>query len=102
MQIEEIISNMESFTNEEKDIINKMAVGEIEEITPEQLEIYTRYQVSKALAEERFQAEMQALKDETDAKIEQSKQVNNAAIANLEAQAALAQARLEAVKNGKI
>ena len=102
MTAQDIFAEMESFTNEEKDVINKIASGDLEGITQEDLEVYTRFQTSKAIADEKLQAELQALKDETAAKIEQSKAVNDAAIANLEAQAELAKARLEAVQNGQI
>lgn len=102
MTAQDIFAEMETFTNEEKDVISRIASGDLEGITPEDLEVYTRFQTSKALADEKLQAEMKALKDETAAKIEQSKAVNDAAIANLEAQAELAKARLEMVKNGQI
>ena len=102
MTAQEIFAEMETFTNEEKDVINRIASGNLEGITKEDLDVYTRFQTSKALADEKLQAEMQALKDETAAKIEQAKAVNDAAIANLEAQAELAKARLELVKNGQI
>ena len=102
MTAQDIFAEMETFTNEEKDVINCIASGDLEGITPADLEVYTRFQTSKAIADEKLQAELQALKDETDAKIEQSKAVNDAAIANLEAQRDLALARLEMVKNGQI
>jgi len=102
MSAEKIFAEMESFTNEEIDVINKIASGDLEGITPEDLEVYTRFQTSKAVADEKLQAEIQALKDETNAKIEQMQAINDAAIANLEAQRDLALARLEAVKNGQI
>lgn len=102
MAAQEIFTEMETFTNEEIDIINKIASGDLEGITPADLEVYTRFQTSKAIADEKLQAELQALKDETDAKIEQTQALNDAAIANLEAQRDLALARLEAVKNGQI
>lgn len=102
MSAQDIFAEMESFTNEEKDVINRIASGNLEDITPEDLEVYTRFQTSKAVADEKLQAELQALKDETAAKIEQSKAVNDAAIANLEAQAELAKARLKAVQDGQI
>lgn len=102
MAAQEIFAEMESFTNEEIDVINKIASGDLEGITPADLEVYTRFQTSKAIADEKLKTELQALKDETAAKIEQSKTVNDAAIANLEAQRDLALARLEAVKNGQI
>lgn len=102
MSAQDVFAEMESFTNEEIDVINKIASGDLEGITPEDLEVYTRFQTSKAVADEKLQAELQALKDETDAKIEQSKAVNDAAVANLEAQRDLALTRLEMVKNGQI
>lgn len=93
---------METFTNEEMDVINRIASGNLEGITKEDLDVYTRFQTSNAIADEKLQAELQALKDETAAKIEQAQAVNDAAVANLEAQAELAKARLELVKNGQI
>lgn len=102
MSAQDIFAEMETFTNEEKDVINRISSGNLEGITKEDLDVYTRFQTSKAVADEKLQAELQALKDETTAKIEQSKTVNDAAIANLEAQAELAKARLELVKNGQI
>lgn len=102
MAAQEIFAEMESFTNEEINVINKIASGDLEGITPEDLEVYTRFQTSKAIADEKLQAELQTLKDETNAKIEQAQALNDAAIANLEAQRDLALARLEAVKNGQI
>lgn len=102
MSAQNVFAEMETFTNEEIDVINKIASGVLEGITPADLEVYTRFQTSKAIADEKIRTELQALKDETDAKIEQSKAVNNAAVANLEAQRDLALARLEMVKNGQI
>lgn len=102
MTAQEIFAEMESFTNEEIDVINKIASGDLEGITPADLDVYTRFQTSKAVADAKLQTELQALKDETAAKIEQSKAVNDAAVANLEAQAELAKARLKAVQDGQI
>lgn len=102
MTAQEIFAEMETFTNEEKDVINRIASGNLEGITKEDLDVYTRFQTSKAVADAKLQAELQALKDETAAKIEQSKAFNDAAVANLEAQRDLALARLEMVKHGEI
>lgn len=102
MSAQDIFAEMETFTDEEKEIVNRIASGNLEGITEDDLDVYTRFQISKALADTKLQAELQALKDETDAKIEQAQAVNDAAVANLEAQAELAKARLELVKNGQI
>lgn len=102
MTAQDIFAEMETFTNEEIDVINKIASGDLEGITSADLEVYTRFQTSKSIADEKLQAELQALKDETTAKIEQAQAVNDAAVANLEAQRDLALARLKAVQDGQI
>lgn len=100
--MEEIISNIEKFTNDEQDTINKIAAGEIEMLTPEEAELYARWKTTYALASERFQLEQKTRMRESQARIEQSQQIADAAAANLQAQADLARARLEAVQNGQI
>lgn len=102
MSAQDIFAEIETFTNDEKAIVNRLASGDLEGITKAELEVYTRFQISKAIMNERLQSELNALKDETAAKLEQSQQLNDAAIANLEAQKQLALTRLEMVKNGQI
>lgn len=102
MKPEEIISQKETFTTEETDRINLLAAGAVDEITQEDIELYSRWKTSNALCEARFKIEQDTLIAESNARIEAANQIANAAIANLEAQAELAKARLEAVKNGQI
>lgn len=102
MTPDEIIALKETFTQEETDRINLLAAGAVQDITQEDLDLYSRWQTSNALCEARFKAEQDALIAESNARIEASREIANAAINNLEAQAALARARLEAVQNGEI
>lgn len=102
MKPEEIIGNMEQFTQEELARINELATNTAENITFEDMKLFSRWETSEAIANERFQAELKTLEAENAAKIEQSQQIADAAAANLQAQADLARARLEAVQNGQI
>lgn len=102
MKSNEIVEQMEKFTGDEQDRINLLAAGKVENITPEDMELFSRWKTSLALADARFKAEAEALKARTDAEIEQREKVAKAAFENLEAQRNLALARLEAVKNGQI
>lgn len=97
-----IMEQMEKFTVDEQERINLMAAGKAENITMEDVKLFSRWETSIALADARFQAENEAIKARTDAEIEQREKIAAAAFDNLEAQAELAKARLEAVKNGQI
>ena len=102
MKPDEIIAQMETFTVEEQERINLLAAGKAENITSDDMKLFSRWETSCALADERFKAENESLKAKTKAEIEQREKIAQAAFANLEAQRDLALARLEAVKNGKI
>ena len=102
MTPDEIIGQMETFTQEEIARINLLATGNVEDITQDDMELFSRWETSNALAEARFEAEIETVQAESAARVEQMQSVATAAIANLEAQAALARARLEAVQNGEI
>lgn len=102
MSVEDIMNKIERFTPEETDRINQLAAGSAENITDEDLKLYSRWQTSVALAQAQYEAERAAAEAEALARIEQARALNDAAVANLEAQRDLALARLEAVKNGQI
>lgn len=102
MSANEIMEQTEKFTADEQERINLLAAGKAENITSEDLELFSRWKTSLALADARFKAEAEALKARTDAEIEQRANVAKAAFDNLEAQAELAKARLKAVQNGEI
>ena len=102
MSANEIMEQMEKFTVDEQERINLMAAGKAENITMEDVKLFSRWETSLALADARFKAENEAIKARTDAEIEQREKIAKAAFENLEAQAELAKARLEMVKNGQI
>lgn len=102
MDANEIMEQMEKFTVEEQERINLMAAGKAENITMEDVKLFSRWETSLALADARFKAEAEAIKARTDMEIEQREKIAKAAFENLEAQRDLALARLEAVKNGQI
>ena len=104
MNTSDILNDLETFTANETDRINLIAAGALpdEEITLDDAKLFARWQTSNAIANERFQIEREAAQAEMRARIDQAQAVNDAAIANLQAQAALAQARLKAVENGEI
>ena len=102
MSNDEIISNMEQFTQTEMERLNLLAADAVSNPTIEDMKLYARWQVSNELAEQRFKAEISALHEKAVADIEEARKLNDAAIANLQAQVDLAQARLKAVENGQI
>lgn len=102
MNANEIMEQMEKFTVDEQERINLLAAGKAENITTEDLELFSRWKTSIALTDARFKAEAEAIKARTDAEIEQREKVAKAAFDNLEAQAELAKARLKAVQDGQI
>lgn len=102
MNTSEIMKQIEKFTVDEQERINLLAAGKAENITMEDMELFSRWKSTLALADARFQAENEALKARTDAEIEQREKIAKVAFENLEAQRDLALAKLEAVKNGQI
>lgn len=102
MKPDEIVSNMEQFTQAETDRINQLAVGNVSNPTIEDMELYARWKTSNALANARFKAENDALQTQAKENIEMARAYNDAAIENLKAQKELAKARLKAVENGQI
>lgn len=102
MKPDEIVSNMEQFTQVETDRINQLATGNISNPTIEDMELYARWKTSNALADARFKAENDALQAQMKQNMELAQIYNKAAIDNLNAQKELAFARLKAVENGQI
>lgn len=102
MNAVDIVSNLEQFTEDEKARINALATNSVENITFDDMQLYARWQASNALADKRFQDEQAAQEAVTQARIEDSRNVANASIEALNAQADLARARLKAVENGQV
>lgn len=102
MNAVDIISNLETFTEEEKARIDQLACNAVENITYDDMQLFARWQTSMELANERFAQEQAALKSVIDAKIENDKRISEASIELLKARTDLARAKLKAVENGQV
>lgn len=101
MSANEIIEQLEQFTEEEKERINQLAAQNVEELTQEDLELYSRWQVSNALMEERFELEKEQQRAISQAKIENARAVRDEAILLMKTRKAIALAKLQAVENSE-
>ena len=101
MSANEIIEQLEQFTEEEKERINQLAAQNVEELTQEDLELYSRWQVSNALMTERFELEKEQQRAISQAKIENARAVRDEAISLMKTRKAIALAKLQAVENSE-
>lgn len=102
MSAVDIISQMEQFSEEEKARIDLLACNAVDNITFEDMQLYSRWQTSVKLAEERFAAELAAIKNSVESRNENNKRIADASVEAFRAQAELAKARLKAVENGQV
>ena len=99
----EILEQMETFTQAEKERYNQIATQSNEDdLTFDDLELYARFQVSFALANERLEMERKALEEVKQAKINAANEVRKAAIENMKARADLAKAKLRMIEGDGI
>ena len=101
MSANEIIEQLEQFTEEEKERINQLAAQNVEELTQEDLELYSRWQVSNALMEGRFELEKEQQRAISQTKIENARAVRDEAISLMKTRKAIALAKLQAVENSE-
>ena len=83
------------FTNAEQERINQLYGNDFEGITPDDAQLIARWESWKATQEAEYRAKTDALKEELQAKIEDSKRVTDKAMENLEELKNAALARLE-------
>lgn len=83
------------FTNTEQERINQLYGNDFTDIKPEDAELIARWEAWKASQELEYKAKTDALKAETNAKMEESKRIADKAIADLEYLKNAALARLE-------
>lgn len=76
-----IIDWMSQFTEQERNIMTDLARREYQDMTTEELDLYTRWMSAKALAEAEFEAEQQQREAVTAAQLELARQQTAAAIA---------------------
>lgn len=90
-----------SFTEEEKNIINDIYKRNFANMTPEEVQLYARWNAENALRDAEFQTKMENMRLLMQARINAANEAKTAAIDNLKAQKALALAKLERVRNGE-
>ena len=89
------------FTQAEKERINQLYGNDFEGITPDDALLIGRWESWKALNEDEHKAKIEAIKAESDLKLEQSKTEFQQAIDNLRELHDRAVERLENLSNGK-
>lgn len=92
---------MDEFTKEEQQRINVLYGTDFKDATPDDFKLISRWERYKAVTDEKYQLEKQAIEQVTQAKIELATEKEKAAIDVLKAKADTARARLEQVRNGK-
>lgn len=99
MSTEEILNQFESFSEDEKQRINQLAAQNVEDLTQEDLELYSRWQVNKALMNERFELEREQQIAITETKIENAKAIRDKAVDLMKTRKEIALAKLRAIEN---
>jgi hypothetical protein len=89
-----------AFTEQEREQINDVVRRELKDMTPEEVQLYTRWSTENALRDADFQSKMQTRADLMQARIDAANELHQAALDNLKAQKAAALARLEGIENG--
>lgn len=72
---------MSQFTEHERDIITNLAKREYQDMTPEEVQLYARWQAAKALADSEFEHEREQREALTAEKLALAQAQNDAAIA---------------------
>lgn len=88
------------FTNEEKERITQLYGNDFADIEPDDALLIGRWEAYKATTETQYQAQIEAIKEETQAHIEQIQINYEQSRANLQELHDLAVARFEAMSNG--
>ena len=83
------------FTNAEQERINQLYGNDFKDITPDDAQLIARWESWKATQDLEYRAKTDALKAETQAKMEESKRIADKAMADLEELKLAALARLE-------
>lgn len=90
---------MEEFTKAEIERINQLYGTDFEGITPADALLIGRFEASKAVSEEKFKAEMEALEKEAASRVQTNAEIAATAIDNLNSLCAMAMERLERIDN---
>lgn len=99
MSTAEILNQFESFSEDEKQRINQLAAQNVEDLTQEDLELYSRWQVNKALMNERFELEREQQIAIAETKIENAKAIRDEAVDLMKTRKEIALAKLRAIES---
>ena len=88
------------FTNEEKERITQLYGNDFADITPDDAMLIGRWEAWKATTEAAYQAQMQSIKEQTDAVVIETRSLYEQARNNLQALQNAALARLERFDDG--
>ena len=88
------------FTNEEKERITQLYGNDFADITPDDALLIGRWEAWKATTEAAYQAQMQSIKEQTDAVVIETRSLYEQARNNLQALQNAALARLERFDDG--
>ena len=97
-----IMSNWiaDNFTEAERHKIVELHQREFQNMTPDEVQLYARWQSLKAVSDAAIQAQLTAIENESQARIASTNQIKQAAFANLEAQRDAAIAWYESLIGG--
>lgn len=93
------MSDSTKFTPAERDVINKIAAGEVENVSIEDAKIYARWECANALQDEEHKAKLAALDAEMQVRLQASADEHAYAMQTLEQLRNAAVARLGSIEN---
>lgn len=91
---------MSEFNNEEKRRIDMLYASDFKDVTADDIALIQRYERYKAIEDAKVQAELQAIMDEANAQVEETRKTAQLAREQLEEQARRSRERWEALRNG--
>ena len=91
---------MSEFNNEEKRRIDMLYASDFKDVTADDIALIQRYERYRAVKDAKVQAELQAIMDEANAQVEETRKTAQLAREQLEEQARRSRERWEALRNG--
>lgn len=91
---------MSEFNNEEKRRIDMLYASDFKDVTADDIALIQRYERYKAIEDAKVQAELQAIMNEANAQVEETRKTAQLAREQLEEQARRSRERWEALRNG--
>ena len=91
---------MSEFTNEDKRRIDALYASDFKDVTPDDIALIQRYERYRAIEDAKVQAELQAIMDEANAQVEETRKTAQLAREQLEEQARRSRERWEMLRNG--